>query len=567
MTAINLSSDKIRNLLRMAILVLLLLIPILYAMAVAIDLEYSWLKKAAYLITVLLLLGLPALFMRARTYFLVEGVLNFLFFPIDIASLYLNRQPTSTAFLQNIYSTNYAEATELVSSMWLPSLLVIVLWVLYFWLACRVDNVRLFSWRATRIFLYCFAGLIVSGLLAMVVHIRQVHSERTVGSTLEDAAGLAWMKLYKIYPYNLYLETAELIDMHRQQTRLQQQVSSFRFGIEPVGRDEPELYILVIGEAARYDHFGMHGYERNTTPLLEQQPVISYSCAYSQANLTANSVPLIITRATADERELAYSEKSIAEAFQEAGFEAGWLTKQIPSMLIDRIMGECEYSQFYAKGIDVDNNYDEEMVATLHGMVADTLQFFVLHSLGCHFRYALRYPKEFEQFTPVLGKTFSYSMLAEENKQKIVNAYDNAILYTDYFLNALISYADSLNRPAAVLYISDHGESFWDDERKLSLHGSYQVSEPEYHVPLFVWCSEEYTARYPDKVAALNSNRHKPVSSDVVFYSLLDLAGVSALVDSTRSLCSPALLPMDTIRVITGSGQTERWGIPKPLCP
>ena len=87
----------------MVILTGLLLVPAFYAMGTAIDLEYSWLKRAAYLLTVLTLLAIPALLLKARTYFLAEGILNFLFFPIDIASLHLNRQSTSTVFLQNIF--------------------------------------------------------------------------------------------------------------------------------------------------------------------------------------------------------------------------------------------------------------------------------------------------------------------------------------------------------------------------------------------------------------------------------------------------------------------------------
>ena len=552
-------TDNIRNTVRMVILTGLLLVPAFYAMGTAIDLEYSWLKRAAYLLTVLTLLAIPALLLKARTYFLAEGILNFLFFPIDIASLHLNRQSTSTVFLQNIFETNLSEATELLRSSWLPATGVIVLWVVYFAIAVRVDNRRLFSWRVTRIILYSAGGLLVTGIAAMVILLTRFHAERDIKSTLSEAAGLVWVKLYKIYPYNLYIETADLLQMRRNRRQLQQQVATFRFGIEPVQRENPELYILVIGEAARYDHFGINGYERNTTPLLAQQQLTSYEHVYTQANVTAQSLPMIVTRANATHIERAYSEKGITEAFQEAGFKTGWLTKQVPYPFVDRIMRTCDYSRFYAKGFDVDNNYDGEMVTDLHGYIEDTLQFFVLHSLGCHFRYEQRYPKSFEHFTPVLGQSFSYSMLKEENKQMLVNAYDNAILYTDYFLSELIGYADSLNRAAVVLYVADHGESFWDDERKLSLHSSYQVSEYEYHVPMFVWCSEEYCNRYPEKIAAIRHNSRTPITTAAVFHSLLDAAGISSAVDSTLSICSYSLHAVDTIDVISGSGETVRW--------
>ena len=98
--------DNTGNIIRIIVLFALLLLPVFYALFGAIDLEYSWLKKFAYLAVVGILLLLPALFLKARTYFMVEGVFNFLFFPIDIASLYLNKQSTSTAFLSNIFHTD-----------------------------------------------------------------------------------------------------------------------------------------------------------------------------------------------------------------------------------------------------------------------------------------------------------------------------------------------------------------------------------------------------------------------------------------------------------------------------
>ena len=209
--------------------------------------------------------------------------------------------------------------------------------------------------------------------------------------------------------------------------------------------------------------------------------------------------------------------------------------------------------------MEVEGNYDMEMIDKLREWNQDTAQFIVLHTLGNHFRYSLRYPKEFEVFQPTLGEDFNYAMIAESNKELFVNAYDNALLYTDYFLNELINYVDSLDKVAAICYISDHGESFWDDERKMSLHGSYQVSEFEYHVPMLLWYSDEYAARYPQKVEMMTANKSKLVASDVIFHSLLDMANITSIVDSTKSFCSPYLEARDTIFVMTGSGEVLPW--------
>ena len=61
--------------------------------------------------------------------------------------------------------------------------------------------------------------------------------------------------------------------------------------------------------------------------------------------------------------------------------------------------------------------------------------FIVLHQMGNHGpAYFKRYPKSFEKFTPVC-KNADLNQCSDE---EIGNAYDNAILYTDYFLSKTI---------------------------------------------------------------------------------------------------------------------------------
>lgn len=548
-------SRKITNIIRISILFLLLLLPIFYSLCVAVDLEYSIIKKIAYLWIVLILLLFPALFLKARTYFIVQGIFNFLFFPIDIASLYLNKQSTSLAFLQNILRTDIQEASELLISLWPLCSVVGILYIIYFVFAFRVENKSLIPQKLRKILVISAAVAVFAGLTVFTIYGRMRDKTASVTNLIYDAIDLSYMKLYKIFPYNLYVELADIAIEYNYQQKLSEQVSSFSFGIRSQTNDSSALYILVIGEAVRYDHLGINGYERNTTPLLSNQKnLVSYDSVFAQANLTSRSVPLILTRATAEDIDVAYKEKSISGAFKEAGYLSGYITKQLPLSIETRIMNSSDYAFSYSKAIDVDGNYDEDMVGNLSEYVADTLQYFTLHMLGNHFRYEQRYPADFEVFTPVMGKSFSYASISEANKDKLVNAYDNCVLYLDHFMNELISYVDGLNRSVVVVYVSDHGESLWDDERKLSLHGSYDVAKYEYHVPMLVWYSDEYASENPQKVSNIKANTSKPISSDVVFYSMLDMAGIKEVVDSTKSISSEYLQPIDSLWVLDGEG-------------
>ncbi len=543
--------------------ILLLLLPNLVVVCVSIDLNYSIVKQSGYLLMVLACLLLPTLFLKARAYFIIEGIANFLLFPIEMASIYLNKQSATPLFIQTILSTNRAEATELLTSFWWVALVVVLLWIVYFCVVSCIENVCIFprSWRK-KIALSCiFVFLSVYGAVGVLVwHYANV---RTVSYIVAETHDKFWMKFEKIFPYNVYIGAYKWFQVQWEWKQSQKALSSFRFGIEPneFTSDKP-LFVLYIGESARYDHFHVNGYNRPTSPYLDTcSNLISFHNIYSQANLTSLSVPFILTRATADNQALQYSERSVVEAFAEAGFQTAFVEKNHSSPFILRIMSTCSYHYLYSTGFD-NSVYDTDLLSHLQKSLSDSAQMMVFHGIGSHFKYCLRYPEEDAYFQPSMTANDGYS-IDEANKVSIINAYDNTIRQTDKALGEMIDYVRTLNRSAVVLYLSDHGESLWDDSLKLVLHGSYIPVAAEYHIPVFVWYSDLYAQKYPDKVEQMRANSNAHVSSQVVFHSLLDFADIQQIVDSTHSICSPYLQSADTIMVLTGCGTISPFIIEK----
>ena len=63
----------------------------------------------------------------------------------------------------------------------------------------------------------------------------------------------------------------------------------------------------------------------------------------------------------------------------------------------------------------------------------------VLHTIGSHRLYDLRYPNEFKVFNPTcINNELYYSTNECLDAEKLGNSYDNTIVYTDYFLSELI---------------------------------------------------------------------------------------------------------------------------------
>jgi lipid A ethanolaminephosphotransferase len=140
----------------------------------------------------------------------------------------------------------------------------------------------------------------------------------------------------------------------------------------------------------------------------------------------------------------------------------------------------------------------------------------VLHQMGNHGpEYYRRYPKAFEQFTP----TCKSGELSTCTQQEVDNAYDNAILYTDYFLSEVIRFLRQYDNSyeTAMLYVSDHGESL--GEHGFYLHAApYMIAPQEQtHVPAIVWMGKHFDYNLDQ----LRPFQDYPFSHDDVFCSLL----------------------------------------------
>ncbi|MCQ2347882.1 MAG: phosphoethanolamine transferase [Paludibacteraceae bacterium] len=535
----------------------ILLLPNIATMILSTDLTYSLAKEVVYLVVVLVCLFLPATFLRARTYFIIEGVLALFWAPIEMASLSLNHMTVAPHFMAIIFETNRVEAFELLGSVWPLLILIAGIWVIYWWAVVKIDNQFLFSSVIRKLTWIMLPILAVGGVVASLCILPDKGNGYSTKEQLSLAVDNVAMKFHKIYPFDIYIATAQYRQEQAYIQELNKQLETFDFGITPQNDTIEEHYIVIIGEAARYDHFHFNGYARATSPYLDTIPnVFSMSHWYSQANLTRNAVSLMVTRADLDNRERAFQEKSIVEAFAEAGYQTAWLSCQTLMDFEKRIAQTTDFQYEQVAGLSAEVALDSILPYQAGLLFANhpaRKTFFLLHPMGSHLKYDQRYSAEYERFTPAVTSSDGYAVLSVENKSRIINAYDNTILYTDYVIGRSINLLRQQSGCCALIYVSDHGENLFDDGRNLSVHGSYEGTIYEAHVPCFVWVNDAYRATYPDKVAALQANLHTPVSHDVLFYSLADMADIAAIVDSTKSIYSPYLVPQDTVRMLTGN--------------
>ncbi|QXO61607.1 sulfatase-like hydrolase/transferase [Morganella morganii] len=88
--------------------------------------------------------------------------------------------------------------------------------------------------------------------------------------------------------------------------------------------DDKQTVVIFLGETHRGDYLHFNGYNKNTTPKLDNENIISFNNAISQGPYTLVSTPMILTRKNVYDNGL-YPEKSLISAYKEAGFETWYV--------------------------------------------------------------------------------------------------------------------------------------------------------------------------------------------------------------------------------------------------
>ncbi len=290
-----------------------------------------------------------------------------------------------------------------------------------------------------------------------------------------------------------------------------------------------ELIIFVIGETARADHFSLNGYKKKTNPLLEKEDVINFTNVTSCGTSTAHSVPCMFSIYTHKnyDKDKIKNTQNVLDILKNVGVNVLWLDNNSSSKGVADRISHIDYRTSENNPVCDTECRDEGMLVNIQKYIDEHQTgdiFIALHQMGNHGpAYFKRYPKEFERFTPVC-KTNQFESCT---KEEISNAYDNAILYTDYFLSKVISLLKKNDSEfeAAMFYASDHGESL--GKNGLYLHGLPFVMAPDSQkqVPLILWFSESFHADDID-MSILKSRTKQQISHDSVFHTILGLLEV-----------------------------------------
>lgn len=228
-----------------------------------------------------------------------------------------------------------------------------------------------------------------------------------------------------------------------------------------VPNNTPDIVILWIMESATYTHMSLYGYERPTTPLLDQlkdTPNFIHRKAVSASVSTSSSLPLFLNtiREAGNLSALYNGTANLFRLAKQAGYYTTFYSSQESKLLnhlgvkyLDKIITrDNRHSIFLAQGDD----YLLKLISqSLNNIKKHPRQFIVIMQRNLHSPYQKNYRYHLDMAKYEVSNS-------QERKTNAINGYDNAMLYEDVLLSQLIYMLRDNPHKASVIFTSDHGQ-------------------------------------------------------------------------------------------------------------
>jgi len=415
--------------------------------------------------------------------------------------------------MRNVLNTNPKEAFELMN---VDLLLQTAPTVLLTAMALAWIRIESLSWRrALRRRLVWLIGSILVALAAAVVIFKDVGAQLRIQHQLR----------YTVMPVSALwsLARAQWQGAVNQARHHAPHDAVWRLPAA-INQKRPLLLVMVVGETVRADHMSLLGYGRETNPELRNEPLIAYPRTRACGTATEVSLPCMFSawgRRHYDEDQI-LSHDSILQTLGHAGIDVTWRDNQ------SGCKGVCDGLNYQ----QMNDTSDCRTRGCLDEVLLDGLaespttrqrdEVIVLHQMGNHGpAYYRRYPPAFARFQPAC----QHDQISNCTREEIINAYDNALLYTDHIVARLIKRLRSMERErdVAMIYVADHGESL--GEFGLYLHGMPYATAPEsqLHVPMLWWIPPQSAQRLGLDMGCLARRAQLAVSHDNLYHTMLGM--------------------------------------------
>jgi heptose-I-phosphate ethanolaminephosphotransferase len=172
-----------------------------------------------------------------------------------------------------------------------------------------------------------------------------------------------------------------------------------------------------------------------------------------------------------------------------------------------------------------ENNFDGNLLPGLAASLGDAApkKLIIVHLLGAHPTYDMRYPSEFARFDGAADAVAAQLEGAHRSLwiRRLRDEYDNAIAYNDFVLGSMIrrTMASAPADNASLLFSSDHAQEVGHTRDHA---GQSAADASGYEIPMLLW-TRSFTGKNPDERAMLE---YRPYQTDHMEHTVMGLLGI-----------------------------------------
>lgn len=317
--------------------------------------------------------------------------------------------------------------------------------------------------------------------------------------------------------------------------------------------------VVIIGESHIKRHSQLYGYAKPTNPLLSRLKAEGRLYVFTDVVAPINMTHIVwqecLSVSSLNDGKRWYEATLFPAVFKAAGWNVALASNQFTNRASEDVynaaidaflnrpkVAEACFTTTNATTFPFDGEMVDSFVVHRKNHLAEgrpTLT--IVNLLGQHTNYEERCPKSERTF-----KASDYADRKEltDRQRQAVADYDNACRYNDRQLYRLMmSYRDE---DAIVIYFADHGDEVHDYRDHIGRAHDLKANGPESYryqieVPFFVYVTEKYRARHPEKVKQLAEAVNRPFMTDDIGHLLFYLGRVrTQWFDRTKCLIHPA---------------------------
>lgn len=479
---------------------------------------------------------------------LILGIILWLTSLIPISYFCIYRQEFSQSVFFVMSESNLQETSEYLQQYFSITLLItlIIYSLIAFWLWTHVRPFHVkYTKRLLLGFLIIFLTVILPFFNCLLIKNKNVDgSVKYIVSKMETT--LPWQLLISFNKYHQQLTNMHALLKHYESVPPILNLSDSNGNM-------PRTLVLVIGESTTRTRMSLYGYERNTTPLLDQlyqqdKNLIKFNDVITSRPYTIEVLQQVLTFADEHHPDLYLQSPSLLQIMKQAGYKTYWITNQQTMTARNTMLtmfSQQADKQFYLNNDRNQNSrqYDEVVLEPFKQVLndQDEKKFIIVHLLGTHMNYRYRFPEQYKRFTSA-PKNFNL-----DNKElEHYNNYDNAQSYNDFVVTQLIHTFANSKPNGFLLYFSDHGEDVYESPSHDVLGRNEKApTEPMYTIPFLLWISPQWQQTHAVNYQQYTNRKYS--TADFI-HTWSDLAGLNYnLYEPSKSLVNPAFV------------ETTRW--------